>query len=182
MYYRDEVGNISTSKAFRDSGKKQVKLHLEPRFSLLGGWKSNWEVGYNLDTKGFLMSEGNNFESKLKGIYALNSILTENYSIKVILPEGVRNFQIKIGNNIIDKNEIEEEISFGYLDFEGRPTFTITNLQQMNSDTPMTIYYEFDNIKILKKPALIFGTIFVFLLLSILVNRVKLEAFSEKRD
>ncbi len=54
LYYRDEVGNISTSKAYRDDYQNKVKLALVPRFSLLGQWKSNWEIGYNLPTKNFL--------------------------------------------------------------------------------------------------------------------------------
>ncbi len=42
MYYRDEVGNISTSKAYRDDYSNKVKFALVPRFSLLGQWKCNW--------------------------------------------------------------------------------------------------------------------------------------------
>ena len=56
LYYRDEVGNISTSKAYRDTYGKKVKFALVPRFSLLGQWKANWEIGYNLPTKGFLFN------------------------------------------------------------------------------------------------------------------------------
>ena len=50
LYYRDEVGNISTSKAYRDDRNQFVKFALVPRYALLGGWKANWEIGYNLDT------------------------------------------------------------------------------------------------------------------------------------
>lgn len=62
MYYRDEVGNISTSRAFRDDRNAVVKLGLAPRYALLGGWKANWEIGYNLNTQGFLSHDGNKFE------------------------------------------------------------------------------------------------------------------------
>ena len=73
LYYRDEVGNISTSKAFRDHHNEIVKLALVPRFALLGGWKANWEIGYNLNTKGFLSHEGNNFKlDKIPIEYALS--------------------------------------------------------------------------------------------------------------
>ena len=62
LYYRDEVGNISTSKAYRNEYDKQVEFAIVPRFSLIGGWKSNFEIGYNLDTsKGFLLQEQNRF-------------------------------------------------------------------------------------------------------------------------
>lgn len=42
LYYRDEVGNISTSKAYKDYHNNEVLFAMTPRFSLLGGWKSNF--------------------------------------------------------------------------------------------------------------------------------------------
>ena len=50
LYYQDEVGNITTSHALRDESSKLVRVSLNPRFSLLGGWKSNWQIGYNFNT------------------------------------------------------------------------------------------------------------------------------------
>lgn len=52
LWYRDEVGNVSTSNARRELEK--VVLQIRPRFNLLGGWKSNWNIGYNLPTSTFL--------------------------------------------------------------------------------------------------------------------------------
>ena len=52
LYYLDEVGNISTSKAYRESDR--VHVALQPRFALLGGWKCNWQLGYNFNTEGHL--------------------------------------------------------------------------------------------------------------------------------
>jgi oligosaccharyltransferase complex subunit alpha (ribophorin I) len=72
LYYLDEVGNISTSKAFRDDSSRSVHVALQPRFSLLGGWKSNWEIGYNVNTNdGVLFHDGNKFELHVKLEYAL---------------------------------------------------------------------------------------------------------------
>lgn len=42
LYYQDEVGNITTSRAWRDESSRTVHVSLAPRFSLLGGWRSNW--------------------------------------------------------------------------------------------------------------------------------------------
>lgn len=33
-----------------------------PRYALFGGWRCNWEIGYNLPMKGFLYHDGDNFE------------------------------------------------------------------------------------------------------------------------
>jgi len=40
--YRDELGNITTSVARRDSNADNAVVTLMPRFSLLGGWNSTW--------------------------------------------------------------------------------------------------------------------------------------------
>lgn len=54
VWYRDEIGNISTSHAWKDRQNQIIKLEIEPRFPVLGGWKSNWEIGYNLKTTNYV--------------------------------------------------------------------------------------------------------------------------------
>jgi hypothetical protein len=89
LYYLDEVGNISTSKAWRDDNARAVHVALTPRFALLGGWKCNWQIGYNFNTEGHLFHDGNKFELRnLKLEYALEKIPAEDYTIKIILPYG----------------------------------------------------------------------------------------------
>jgi oligosaccharyltransferase complex subunit alpha (ribophorin I) len=63
-------------------------MDLYPRFPIMGGWQSNFNIGYNLPTK-FLVSENND-------LYSLNitfgtpfeDIIAKNYTMKVALPEG----------------------------------------------------------------------------------------------
>ena len=82
VYYRDEVGNVSTSN-FRTS-----QLELRPRFPLFGGWIYSWNLGYNIPLR--------NYVKKFKEKYVLQIPLTqsianapiEDFVIKVILPEG----------------------------------------------------------------------------------------------
>ena len=77
---------------------------------------------------------------------------------------------------------MQQGLSFSYLDFEGRPTFTIENLDDMEPDRMIDIEYELDNLSIMKKPLLVFGTFFSLMLIVIALNRIKLEAFEEKRE
>jgi oligosaccharyltransferase complex subunit alpha (ribophorin I) len=58
-YYRDEIGNISTShmKILSDS----VELDLRPRFPLFGGWKTRYVIGYNVPSYEYLFNGGNCF-------------------------------------------------------------------------------------------------------------------------
>ncbi|TGZ54188.1 Dolichyl-diphosphooligosaccharide--protein glycosyltransferase subunit 1 [Temnothorax longispinosus] len=46
IYYRDEIGNISTSHT--RVKKDSVELTLRPRFPLFGGWKTRYTIGYNV--------------------------------------------------------------------------------------------------------------------------------------
>ena len=46
VYYRDVIGNVSTSWV----RKEEEYLHAEfsPRFPMLGGWQTQFFIGYNL--------------------------------------------------------------------------------------------------------------------------------------
>ena len=61
VYYRDEIGNISTSNLRVPSKSKgePVELELRPRFPLFGGWKTHYTVGYNLPVYQYLHNSGN---------------------------------------------------------------------------------------------------------------------------
>ncbi|KAA0201921.1 hypothetical protein HAZT_HAZT011980, partial [Hyalella azteca] len=52
VYYRDEIGNISTSNLrVRDDS---VEVDLRPRFPLFGGWKTHYKLGYNVPSYEYL--------------------------------------------------------------------------------------------------------------------------------
>src|SRR2546423_3346818 len=51
IYYRDEIGNVSTS-GLRYERDKTV-LQFRPRYPLFGGWNYTWYHGYNLPIENF---------------------------------------------------------------------------------------------------------------------------------
>jgi oligosaccharyltransferase complex subunit alpha (ribophorin I) len=55
LYYWDYIGNISSSSAFRDSD--QVKFRIEPRFPVMGQWRTDWSQGYSMPTRYHLFQE-----------------------------------------------------------------------------------------------------------------------------
>lgn len=62
VYYRDEIGNISTSnlKVPSKNNKIQpVELELRPRFPLFGGWRTHYTIGYNIPVYKYLYNKGN---------------------------------------------------------------------------------------------------------------------------
>ena len=61
VYYRDEIGNISTSNLRVPKSSKvnsPVELELRPRFPLFGGWKTHYTIGYNVPVYQFLFNKG----------------------------------------------------------------------------------------------------------------------------
>lgn len=56
VYYRDEIGNISTSN-LREMDD-QMELELRPRFPLFGGWKTHYYIGYNVPSYQYLYNQG----------------------------------------------------------------------------------------------------------------------------
>lgn len=73
VYYRDEIGNISTShlQVLEDS----VEVEVRPRFPLFGGWKTHYIIGYNLPSYEYLYTLGASFLMK-----ASNVELTSHHS------------------------------------------------------------------------------------------------------
>jgi oligosaccharyltransferase complex subunit alpha (ribophorin I) len=86
-YYRDEVGNVSTSN-FRVEAQKSV-LEIRPRYPLFGGWNYTWYHGYNADLGSFV-------HRAKDGKYILNVNFVENVKemtidhaiVRAVLPEG----------------------------------------------------------------------------------------------
>lgn len=49
IYYRDNIGNISTSVV--KPTLKSVEVSLMSRYPMYGGWNNAWYQGYNLPTE-----------------------------------------------------------------------------------------------------------------------------------
>ena len=61
VYYRDDIGNISTihMKVMDDP----VELDLRPRFPLFGGWKTDYVTGYNVPSYKYIFYKGDQHDS-----------------------------------------------------------------------------------------------------------------------
>ncbi|KAJ6829300.1 dolichyl-diphosphooligosaccharide--protein glycosyltransferase subunit 1A [Iris pallida] len=82
VYYRDEIGNISTSHLWGDSRKMQ--LEIEPRYPMLGGWRTSFTTGYGLPLEDFLFEkEGNRFLNITFGC-PMDEVLIDNLIVKAM--------------------------------------------------------------------------------------------------
>jgi len=179
-FYYDEIGNISTSRAWRDSKDKVVKLGLEPRFPILGGWKTTFNLGYNLPPQKFLYQNITSGKYVLKQLFYidLHELVSEDYTLKVILPEGAYDISADL------PFEIEEQLTsttFSYLDTIGRPTLIFKkSLVAQYHNQYFHINYRLDANNQLRKGFLLFSVFFSFFIILITVNRLELSTFKTK--
>lgn len=87
VYYRDEIGNISTSNLKEQDDS--VELELRPRFPLFGGWKTHYYIGYNVPTYQYLWHKGDQFVLKMRFLdHVFDDQIVDDLTVRIILPEG----------------------------------------------------------------------------------------------
>jgi oligosaccharyltransferase complex subunit alpha (ribophorin I) len=171
VYYRDELGNVTTSNMWKPKNGKSTELTLKLRFPLYGGWHIEWYHGYNVPITSFV--------TKVQGVndrYVLDcelsppiNLLTEKLIIHVVLPAGATNVKIESPT----KNRIISETSFRRYTYLDVP-WTARNVivLELNDVVPETsksgenrlrVYYSYGDWHIVEKPLTVSGTIFSLL-------------------
>ncbi|XP_074576549.1 dolichyl-diphosphooligosaccharide--protein glycosyltransferase subunit 1A [Curcuma longa] len=156
IYYRDEIGNISTSHLWGDSRKTQ--LEIEPRFPIFGGWQTSFTVGYGLPLQDFLF--------KLDGKYMLNitfgspmdEVVIDNLIVKIVLPEGSKGIIAAVPFPA----KQAEEIKYSHLDIVGRPVLVLEKNNVVPEDNIyFQVYYQFSKISLLREPMMLISGFFL---------------------
>jgi oligosaccharyltransferase complex subunit alpha (ribophorin I) len=174
VYYRDDIGNISTSFLNMDEDEK-LRLELRPRFPLFGSWKTDFYMGYNLPLEKYVSIDNN-------GNYVLNTTLIANWDIgisideaevRIILPEGSSQISTARSPFAVD---ISNGTHFTYLDYYGRPVLILKKTKLVNEHHQyFLIQYYFTSISLFLEPFLLisgFGTLLVTI---ILIRRIDLS-------
>lgn len=74
-----------------------MRLDLEPRFPIMGGWKSNYFTGYTLPTKFHAMTDGkDNYHLNLTFGLPYSDLMARNYTMKIVLPDGASDIKVFI--------------------------------------------------------------------------------------
>ncbi|VDK66064.1 unnamed protein product [Onchocerca ochengi] len=151
IYYRDEIGNISTSAVRKMTDV--IELIVQPRFPLFGGWKTDYVLGYNVPAYQYLYSSGNKFALKMRIVdHLFDDAVIENLKLKIILPEGSNNFKLTTPYPV---TRHPDELHFTYLDTTGRPVITIEKDNLVDFHIQMfTLHYEFDRMQLWREPFL----------------------------
>ncbi|XP_065222156.1 dolichyl-diphosphooligosaccharide--protein glycosyltransferase subunit 1 [Planococcus citri] len=176
IYYRDEIGNISTSHLY--SLENSVEVELRPRFPLFGGWNTQYILGYNIPSFTYLYTKGDNFLLKMPLIdHIFDNMVVKEARIEIILPEGSHNIELSLP---YPAERLADTLHHTYLDTIGRPVITIkkTNLVEDHIE-PFELRYVFPKMFMLLEPLLIIG--FLLILFVTVIIYVRLD-FSLSKD
>lgn len=171
VYYRDEIGNISSSHLHIDSQKSE--LEIEPRYPLFGGWKATFTIGYGLPLQDFLFEshDGRRYLNFSFGCPLIETMV-DDLTVKVILPEGSRNPTAAVPFPV----DQHLEMTYSYLDVVGRTTVV---LQKKNvvpeHNTPFQVYYDFNPIFMFAEPLMLISAVFLFFVACIAYVHVDLS-------
>ena len=90
--YRDEVGNISTSRIITDLIQGRKTLEVKPRFPLFGQWNSSFEVAYHTSLeKNVTRVEGTDkYIMKIPIFTMFGDINIRRFNLEVVLPQGAK--------------------------------------------------------------------------------------------
>nr|CAG4650912.1 EOG090X04O4 [Simocephalus serrulatus] len=170
VYYRDEIGNISTSN-LRQEDDGDVSLELRPRFPLFGGWKTHYVVGYNLPSFANLFNSGDEFVLQMDLIsHIFDQMIIDDALVRIVLPEGASNIEIETPYAV---TRLPDSLHFTYLDVKGRPVVEIAakNLVE-NHIQPFKLRYTFSRIVMLQEPLLCVLAFFLLFLTFIVYARL----------
>ncbi|KAL7291091.1 dolichyl-diphosphooligosaccharide--protein glycosyltransferase subunit 1 [Trichogramma pretiosum] len=169
IYYRDEIGNISTShtKIKKDS----VELNLRPRFPLFGGWKTRYIIGYNVPSYEYLYNSGDEYILDMRLLdHIYDDMVVDEMVLKVILPEGSNNVQIELP---YEATRLPDSLHYTYLDTTGRPVISVTkkNLVE-NHIQNFKLKYTFPKLLMLQEPLLVTVALYIMFLMVIVYVRL----------
>lgn len=113
IYYRDEIGNISTSNIYGDSTKVrffllckeyyrgfitfflfiisiykycfdcQTLLEIEPRYPMFGGWRTSFTIGFGLPLQDYLFQSEGKRFLNFTFGSPMNEVVVDNLTLKV---------------------------------------------------------------------------------------------------
>ncbi|XP_076607622.1 dolichyl-diphosphooligosaccharide--protein glycosyltransferase subunit 1 [Chaetodon auriga] len=169
VYYRDEIGNISTShlQVLDDS----VEVEIRPRFPLFGGWKTHYIIGYNLPSYEYLYTLGDQYALKMRLVdHVYDDQVIDSLTVKIILPEGARNIHVDTPYKI---DRMPNQLHYTYLDTFGRPVLVATksNLVEHHIQD-VVVHYNFNKILMLQEPLLVVGAFYILFFTVIIYVRL----------
>ncbi|VDO03043.1 unnamed protein product [Rodentolepis nana] len=179
IYYRDEIGNISTSNV--KNLYSSVEVAIAPRFPLFGGWKTFFILGYNLPAYENLYRKGNKFALKMNFLdFLYDDILVDEMTLRIILPETVSNVRLEVPFEV---EKLPDEVLKTYLDTSGRRVLVLHKKNLVEGHIQdFIVYYDFNMINMLREPAMLIAALMVFFTAIIIYVRLDFSISEDKMD
>jgi oligosaccharyltransferase complex subunit alpha (ribophorin I) len=169
VYYRDEIGNISTSHLRELDDSTEVELR--PRFPLFGGWKTHYVLGYYVPTYEYLFNSGDQYVLKLRFVdHIFDDSIVDHATVRVILPEGSKNIKLKTPYPV---KRLSDESHYTYLDTIGRPVIVMqkANLVEQHIQD-FEIHYDYQKLLMLQEPLLVVAALYLLFIVVIIYVRL----------
>lgn len=169
VYYRDEIGNISTS-ALRELDDS-VEIELRPRFPLFGGWKTHYVIGYNVPSYQYLYNDGDNYVLKMRFVdHVFDDQVVDYLTLRVILPEGA---VVEKLVTPFDVKRSPDTLMFTYLDTSGRPVIIAHKSNLVDAHIQdFELHYTFNKLRMINEPLLAVGVFYLLFLVVIIYVRL----------
>jgi len=180
VYYRDIIGNVSTSH-LREERHHKI-LEVDPRFPMFGGWKTDFQIGYGLPAIRVLSVDTSN-----PSIHVLNitfaspfsSAVVDKSTLRVILPEGASDVKYIVPFPMDDEGY---EKRFTSLDTNGRPVLVLRkkNLCRFHSQY-IQVIYSFPRAVMIKEPLMLSAMFLGIFIIVMAYARIDLSLSTHKK-
>ena len=173
VYYRDAIGNV-TSSHLRSSAAK-TELELQFRFPLFGGWHIEWYQGYNVPLGAFVSTwGGNRFALECDFVPPFKALLTEQLIVKVVLPAGASDWKVESPMALAAQSV---DVRFAYLDVPWSPrTVLILEARNVIADGTLPrlrVTYRLPAWHLVEKPLFVMGVALLCFVVSMVAGRVQ---------
>lgn len=168
VYYRDEIGNVSTSHLRSDN--KKTELEFEPRYPLFGGWRVTFTIGYGVPLQDFVYraSDGRRYLKFTFGC-PLHDVVVRNLVVKVVLPEGSKEPSVQVPFSV----QQFQEVKYSYLDSVGRTVVVLAKKNVVQEHNVFfEVYFRFNTIAMLVEPLMLVAGFFLFFIACIAYARL----------
>ncbi|KAK9807214.1 hypothetical protein WJX73_009902 [Symbiochloris irregularis] len=171
IYYRDAIGNVSTSRT--SPSLASVEVNLRPRYPLLGGWKVDFIFGWSLPLhQAVRKTKGGGYELAVQFSPSITGVVVQDMDIQVALPEGATHLRPSAPHPFTNTTSKR----FSYLDLFGRP---LLNLHAKNlvavADDELTVSYRLSSFNLLLEPGLLIGAFAIAFGIAIAFSRSELS-------
>eukprot|EP01025_Chloroclados_australasicus_P045055 TRINITY_DN4914_c0_g1_i4.p1 TRINITY_DN4914_c0_g1~~TRINITY_DN4914_c0_g1_i4.p1 ORF type:complete len:628 (-),score=65.44 TRINITY_DN4914_c0_g1_i4:266-2035(-) len=172
VYYRDDIGNVSTSNVRFE--KDKVVAQLRTRYPLFGGWASKFLFGYSLPLSK-VMSYTKDGSRKLQMKFAspfIDEHVIDYLEVRVVFPEGASHITYSVPFSTVE----EYSKKWSYLDTGGRNVLILQKGNVVrNQNLDFVVSYQFPPYDLLHEPMLLVIAYFVLFLTFIVGSRIDLS-------